>query len=600
MTRMHRLSRGGWPLLLQLLAVAAVVVVPWWINQRLLSETLVAVDWVTHSSGVTGRAAQLSSSVRDADRALLWLTLNPDLNELRQQIDDARTRQVEAITDLATLTADSAAQSARVAEIRVLLESRHADDDRVLEYISSGDLHMARELLANPASMGQMRRLVEGFIDAENALLAQRQAVSERRRGRFSWAISGFAALQLLFLSLVVGLAARQQRRRTELEVQSRDAQRRAELVFNTIRKPIVLLDGELRVLQHNPAFAMVYAPGGEEVVGRPLREIGGGVWDEAGLLQKLRDVRFLGRELWDHEMHQQTPSGERDVLVNASRMAGAAGNDAYLLLTAADVSAVRQAERQIRELNDRLESQVADVTESNRELEAFSYSVSHDLRAPLRHIGAFADKLQKSLDLPEGDRARHYMRVITDSAARMGRLIDDLLVYSRLGRTRIGAEPVDMDALVAEVRGMLAPEQAGRRIAWQVTPLGRVQGDSGTLRLVWQNLLGNALKYTAKEEQALIRVSHAFDAAAAEHVFTVADNGVGFDMAYVDKLFGVFQRLHPAEQFEGTGIGLANVRRIVNRHGGRVWAESSPGAGATFHFSLPERPVGATGDNTP
>ncbi|MBX3725084.1 MAG: CHASE3 domain-containing protein [Xanthomonadales bacterium] len=600
MTRLQRLTRGGWPLLMQLLAVAAVVVVPWWLNQRLLSETLVAVDWVSHSSTVSGRIAEVASAVRDSDRALVWLTINPERNELREQIAEARRQQFEGIADLQALVSDNPEQSARVAEIRVLLESRRADANRVLDYVGSGDLHMARELLASTAGMVQLRGLMEQLTNAEAAVMVQRQKVSDRRRDRFTWSISGFAALQLLFLSLVVGLAARQRSQRTELEQQSRDAQRRAELVFNTIRKPIALLDGELRVLQHNPAFAMVYAPSGGDLLGRPLAEIGDGAWDEAGLLQKLRDVRYLGRELWDHEMHQKTPSGERDVLVNASRVTGVAGNDVNLLLTAADVSAVRQAERQIRELNERLESQVADVTESNRELEAFSYSVSHDLRAPLRHIGAFADKLEKALDLPEGDRARHYMRVITDSAARMGRLIDDLLVYSRLGRTRIGAEPVDMDALVAEVRGMLAPEQAGRRIAWQVMPLGRVQGDSGMLRLVWQNLLGNALKYTAKEDQARIRVSHAFDAAAAEHVFTVADNGVGFDMAYVDKLFGVFQRLHPAEQFEGTGIGLANVRRIVNRHGGRVWAESSAGAGATFHFSLPERPAVDTGEATP
>ena len=157
MTRLQRLTRGGWPLLLQLLAVAAVVVVPWWLNQRLLTETLVAVDWVSHSSNVSGRIAGIASAVRDSDRALVWLTIAPERNDLREQIADARRRQFEGIDELQRLTADDPAQHARTAEIRVLLESRRADTDRVLEYIGSGDLHMARELLATPAGMTQHR-----------------------------------------------------------------------------------------------------------------------------------------------------------------------------------------------------------------------------------------------------------------------------------------------------------------------------------------------------------------------------------------------------------------------------------------------------------
>jgi light-regulated signal transduction histidine kinase (bacteriophytochrome) len=257
-------------------------------------------------------------------------------------------------------------------------------------------------------------------------------------------------------------------------------------------------------------------------------------------------------------------------------------------LLTISDVTVRKRSEEQVQELNRQLSGKVEQVTEVNRELEAFSYSVSHDLRAPLRHIAGFSDKLRARIDENGDETMRHYCDVIADSARRMSTLIEDLLSYSRLGRHALRLQAVDVQSLVEEVRANLASVVEQRAITWRVAPLPVVIADSSMLRLVWQNLIENAIKYTAGKPEALIEIGVDDDAAALERVFWIRDNGAGFDMKYVNKLFGVFQRLHKTSAFSGTGIGLASVRRIIARHGGRTWAQGVPEGGATFFFSLP------------
>jgi len=224
-----------------------------------------------------------------------------------------------------------------------------------------------------------------------------------------------------------------------------------------------------------------------------------------------------------------------------------------------------------------------------NKELEAFSYSVSHDLRAPLRHISGFTDLLEKSGG-PELDPAKkRYLRLISESAVRMGELIDALLVFSRMGRAEMLRSRVDLNSIVGAARRDAAASEPGRQVRWNIHPLPEIPGDPTMLQLVFSNLLSNAFKYSRNNPDAEIEVG-TVDGNPDEVVTFVKDNGVGFDMAYANRLFGVFQRLHRAEEFEGTGIGLANVQRIVRRHGGRVGAESQPGKGATFFVALPTR----------
>ncbi|HXE42971.1 MAG TPA: ATP-binding protein, partial [Candidatus Baltobacteraceae bacterium] len=254
------------------------------------------------------------------------------------------------------------------------------------------------------------------------------------------------------------------------------------------------------------------------------------------------------------------------------------------------DMTDKKRAEIDIKRFNAELEERVrkrtAQLEAANAELEAFSYSVSHDLRAPLRHIVGYVDILQTETEDKLDDDARTHLQTIADAAKQMGNLIDALLEFSRMGRTELRKQPVNLGQLVESAQRALRPEIQERQIEWKIGPLPDIEGDSVMLNQVIVNLISNALKYTRPRKKAVIEIG----AKQSDHkiIFFIRDNGVGFDMAYSDKLFGVFQRLHPVREFEGTGIGLANVRRIVHRHGGRVWAEGALDEGATFYFSIP------------
>ena len=252
----------------------------------------------------------------------------------------------------------------------------------------------------------------------------------------------------------------------------------------------------------------------------------------------------------------------------------------------------LQETQLKLQKLNEELELRVVERTselaEANRELESFSYSVSHDLRAPLRHIMGFAQLLERRAAPQLDEVSRGHLKTISTAAQEGGKLVDDLLAFSRMGRAEMTLISVNLAELVEETRRELAGECSGRSIVWELRELPTITGDPALLRLVMRNLLANAVKYTRPRAEAAIQVGARIEGDEI-HVW-VQDNGVGFDMKYVDKLFGVFQRLHTPEEFEGTGIGLANVRRIVNRHGGRVWAEGRVGEGASFHFTLPAR----------
>jgi PAS domain S-box-containing protein len=261
-------------------------------------------------------------------------------------------------------------------------------------------------------------------------------------------------------------------------------------------------------------------------------------------------------------------------------------------MIVSIDVSELKNAQRHISELNASLEKKVAERTEqlamTNHELEAFTYSVSHDLRAPLRIIDGFADIMVTDYAARLDEEGNRTLGVIMSNAKRMGRLIDDLLNLSRLGRREIVTSPVDMNRQVKLAIAEQLPLYAAREPEIIVDPLLAVNCDSSLIQQVWGNLISNALKYSGKSDRPSVHISSSPD--GNQIVYSVRDNGVGFDMKYSGKLFGVFQRLHKITEFEGTGVGLALVHRIISKHGGRVWAESEPGKGATFYFSLPVR----------
>ncbi len=556
-----------------------------------------SVEWVAHTQEVRATLADVYGSLAGADLAQRGFFLTADQAQWNEYLRLAGAVK-ERIEELSGLVSDNPAQVQNLADLKSAVAARLSEMSSGAIALRSFGLPAARAVL-RIGRLGNTSQNVRAAIDrmdgVEVRLLAGRNRETARvRNATLISLLVTLAVASALFIALFRGIH-REMRARRDSEAELLEANRFLDSLIENLPVMVFIKDAHtLRYVRQNRATLDLLGLSKDDVIGKSDRDFLPP--EQADFIQgKDREVLAAGGlvDIPEQSIHTRL-LGTRTLHTMKMPILDENGRPKFLLGISVDVTERKLAEHAIRELNAELEANAGQREATNKELESFSYSVSHDLRAPLRAVDGFALMMEEDYKDRLDAEGLRYLSVIRQNSKRMGALIDDLLEFSRLGRQAVAHGEINIDSLVREVvdEVLQAELPGGREQGFaapqiEVAPLPAARGDRGLLRQVWVNLIGNAVKYSSKAAQPFIQVSGR--RVGTENQYSVRDNGVGFNMEYAEKLFGVFQRLHRADEFGGTGVGLAIVHRVVTRHGGRVWAEGKVDHGAVFSFALPQ-----------